>query len=302
MAVILSGSLTHFPLSELLPMLGKHRTGTLMIDAEGDKAQFLLRAGLVVWAESASSTEPLDVALEALTWTHPMFSFVDEIVLPHAASELSLSIEELVERLRERAKPFGDDVRFRVVDDSALQDSMSLSPAELKLLIRIGMGRTFAQLVEGRDTADVSGALKRFLEAGLILMHEEPQAVRKETPVSLKTSVAPMPEVSRVASLTEEGESGGAYVLLAEEVTIGREPVNTIAIADGSISGCHAVIRRSDQGFVLEDLGSRNGSFVNGERLTGPQPLADNDIVRLGKVVLTFNLATQVAPVDPTAH
>ncbi len=293
MAILLNGSLTHFPLAELLPVLGR-RTGTLVIDAQGNKAQFLVRNGLLIRAESAASTEPLDVALEIATWPGAIFSFVDAIDLPAATTELTLPVDQFLEQLRLRSNPFSNEATFRVVDDAALQDSLALSPAELKLLIRIGMRRTFSQLVEGRDQMEVVTALKRFLEVGLILMHEQPAAP--------KPALTPRPEVSLIASLTEEGSSGAAWVLMADEETIGREPVNSIPISDGSISGRHAAIRRGDNGFILEDLGSRNGSFVNGERLTGPQPLADNDIIRLGKVVFTFNLATQVDPVDPTAH
>ena len=45
---------------------------------------------------------------------------------------------------------------------------------------------------------------------------------------------------------------------------------------------------------MIEDLGSRNGTFVNSEKLTEKRLLAEGDLVRLGKIILTFNLASDV--------
>jgi hypothetical protein len=308
MPVILSGSLSAFPLAELLPFLAK-RQGTLVIDAEGNKAQIALRNGVAVWAESASANDPVDVALEAARWKRAAFSFVDELLVPATESEKSVAIERIVERLRESAS-FAPDATFRVIDDPALQDALALTSAELKLLIRVGMGRSFADLVEGRDAAEVTESMRRFVDAGLVEVRKATTPVAVAAPakperppmVPTKTVVVPIIEAVRAASLTEEGPSGSAYALLAEEQSIGRDATNTIAITDGSISGRHAVIRRTPQGFQLEDLGSRNGTYVNGERLTEPQLLADNDIVRLGKVVFTFNVATPLTKGETTAH
>ena len=50
---------------------------------------------------------------------------------------------------------------------------------------------------------------------------------------------------------------------------------------------------RTESGFVIEDVGSRNGTFVNSERVTGKRALLDGDVLRLGKVLLTFNVAVE---------
>jgi pSer/pThr/pTyr-binding forkhead associated (FHA) protein len=52
--------------------------------------------------------------------------------------------------------------------------------------------------------------------------------------------------------------------------------------------------------FAIEDLGSRNGTFVNGDRVTEKRPLADGDVVRFGKVLLTFNMAIETRAKDST--
>jgi pSer/pThr/pTyr-binding forkhead associated (FHA) protein len=44
---------------------------------------------------------------------------------------------------------------------------------------------------------------------------------------------------------------------------------------------------------VLEDLQSRNGTFVNGEQVTDKRLLTDGDLIRLGKIIMTFNVARE---------
>lgn len=58
---------------------------------------------------------------------------------------------------------------------------------------------------------------------------------------------------------------------------IGRDPSCDLAIQDTSASREHAVIREHGGQFVLEDCGSRNGTFLNGTRIEAPMPLADGD-------------------------
>lgn len=95
-----------------------------------------------------------------------------------------------------------------------------------------------------------------------------------------------------VATLT--ADDGTMHPLLEETSTIGRTAANAIALRDSSVSAKHASVVRTPEGFVIEDLGSRNGTFVNGEKLTEKRFLVEGDLVRLGKVILTFNLAADV--------
>ncbi len=74
-----------------------------------------------------------------------------------------------------------------------------------------------------------------------------------------------------------------------EEITIGRDPASTIvfdAQRDDAVSRHHAVVRVAKHGdepsFLISDLGSRNGTRVNGERITGDYELAPGDAIELG--------------------
>src|SRR5262245_45870750 len=79
--------------------------------------------------------------------------------------------------------------------------------------------------------------------------------------------------------------------VLAEGATagIGRGEENDIQIAEKHVSRRHAVIRFRDGIFMIEDLGSANGTFVNDRRLTEPFPLAHGDVIRLYVPVLNFS-------------
>ena len=69
---------------------------------------------------------------------------------------------------------------------------------------------------------------------------------------------------------------------------IGRLSDCRIVISDGNTSRHHAEIRRSGSGFVINDLGSTNGTYLNGERLTADRRISDGDIVTVGSVNLRF--------------
>ena len=126
-------------------------------------------------------------------------------------------------------------------------------------------------------------------------------AGERPAPSTPVPSPAPAP-VSLIGSLTVDGPSGAVYPLLEDECGVGRASSNVVTLTDGSISGKHARILRTPEGFVVEDLKSRNGTFVNGEQVKERHPLADKDVVRFGKVLLTFHLANEMAIGEQTAR
>ena len=70
----------------------------------------------------------------------------------------------------------------------------------------------------------------------------------------------------------------------ATEIVIGRSADCQWIIPSGAVSRRHAVLRRRGDELVVEDLGSSNGTLVNGERLSGPRTLRDRDKLQLGAV------------------
>jgi hypothetical protein len=87
---------------------------------------------------------------------------------------------------------------------------------------------------------------------------------------------------------------GRRYEITPDEITIGREDSVVLIEADGEVSRSHARVRSLDEGIVVEDLGSTNGTFVNEQRITEPTPLNRGDILRVGQTRLDVEV-----PDDP---
>ena len=79
--------------------------------------------------------------------------------------------------------------------------------------------------------------------------------------------------------------------VLAEGATasIGRSEKNDIQVAERHVSRQHAIINFRDGIFMINDLGSANGTFVNDRRLTDPMPLMHGDVIRLYVPILNFS-------------
>jgi hypothetical protein len=82
--------------------------------------------------------------------------------------------------------------------------------------------------------------------------------------------------------------SGERLSLAGQLITIGRLADCTVALNDANVSRRHAEIRTNGSTFVVVDLGSTNGTKVNGTRITGEQQLADADIISFGGTHIRF--------------
>ena len=82
-------------------------------------------------------------------------------------------------------------------------------------------------------------------------------------------------------------KSGSAYDM-SRGATLGRASDAEIRLEDQFSSSHHARLVPQGDLLVLEDLGSTNGTYLNGEPLAGPQPLHDGDRIRIGDSEFTF--------------
>jgi pSer/pThr/pTyr-binding forkhead associated (FHA) protein len=87
-----------------------------------------------------------------------------------------------------------------------------------------------------------------------------------------------------------------------ERVTVGRGEANDVAIAwDARVSRTHAALERVGSDWTVVDDGlSRNGTWVNGERVIGHRRLRDGDVVRVGQTSIAFCAPGVGAPADAT--
>jgi pSer/pThr/pTyr-binding forkhead associated (FHA) protein len=77
--------------------------------------------------------------------------------------------------------------------------------------------------------------------------------------------------------------TGHTFTLGTDPVIIGREaPSAKFVIADPAVSRRHAQISRQDDGYVIEDLNSTNGTFINAQRVVGVVPLTPGDLIEFG--------------------
>jgi pSer/pThr/pTyr-binding forkhead associated (FHA) protein len=107
-------------------------------------------------------------------------------------------------------------------------------------------------------------------------------AQRRNTPQS------PM-AVALASLLFRTGELKGRRLpIKVPVVNIGRGDYNDVVIADPSVSTMHAKLQRREAIWILTDLGSTNGTFVNNQRIAQPTRLGDGDLLRFGNTQMKF--------------
>jgi hypothetical protein len=90
--------------------------------------------------------------------------------------------------------------------------------------------------------------------------------------------------------------TGQTFPLSQASVTVGRQADNSIVLADPRVSRYHATIFWQAGSFVVQDMGSANGTFLNKQRITTPRQLADGDSIRMGNTVFDVRLPAVVDP------
>jgi len=106
-----------------------------------------------------------------------------------------------------------------------------------------------------------------------------------------------IPKSPRVVALWEGGEAHAAAPL-DHAITIGRAPTCDLCIAHRSVSRLHAKLYPARGGFSIEDLGSANGTWVQGE-LVAPgtrAPVTFGDVVEIAGTILTLQEAAVLSP------
>ncbi|HTW66753.1 MAG TPA: sigma 54-interacting transcriptional regulator [Bryobacteraceae bacterium] len=96
-----------------------------------------------------------------------------------------------------------------------------------------------------------------------------------------------MPDIAAELEAVAGPLKGSSLPLAEGEVSIGREPSNRIALLDAGVSRRHCVILRNGKQFTLQDLNSRNSTFVNGVPVT-ERVLASGDEIKIGSSLFVF--------------
>ena len=102
-----------------------------------------------------------------------------------------------------------------------------------------------------------------------------------------EAAVEALPQGSALLVVQRGPSAGSRFLLDTDEVTAGRHPDSEIFLDDVTVSRRHAVFRRTSDGYLVADVGSLNGTYVNRDRIDSVR-LTDGDEVQIGKYRLVF--------------
>lgn len=118
-----------------------------------------------------------------------------------------------------------------------------------------------------------------------------PQPAIPERPTIVMEEPSSLPRLE----VSSGPQRGLVFDLVRERMVVGRAGQGhswDITLQDRGVSRPHAEILKQNDGFVLKDLGSANGTLVNGATLTDPHPLTEGDAITFGEAVLVFRGGT----------
>jgi hypothetical protein len=161
----------------------------------------------------------------------------------------------------------------------------SAPAATLPPPVVVEAGHGTQKMGEDRAGTVVGGVSVEFSDG----QEPKPEDDTKEivTPKAVQYKTARKLTSSRLVLMKDGSETG--YPLTRDTYTVGRHRNNDIVVSDPKVSSFHARFDRTMEGFVLVDLRSRNGSFVNGKRVEATV-LQNGDEVRLGTARLRYRM------------
>ena len=160
---------------------------------------------------------------------------------------------------------------------------LTLTLLRLAFLVGLWLFVLFTVLALRRDLR----APREARPARLDLSGPEPERARQPRPVKAPKQPKKSKNTVGTALLVEEGPLAGTVILLGtEQVTIGRAPDSTLIADDDYVSSRHARIYPSEGVWMVEDLGSTNGTWLDRSRITSPAVLNPGVPVRIGRTVV----------------
>lgn len=113
-----------------------------------------------------------------------------------------------------------------------------------------------------------------------------PKPPKAQQPQRKQPTPKAQPKTARTLVVTDGPLAGTTLPLSEQPVTIGRADSSTLVISDDYVSSNHARLVPNGESWVLEDLGSTNGTFLDRERVTQATPVPVGTPIRIGKTVL----------------
>lgn len=274
--------------------------------------------------ENAMKKEVSEVIYDAFVWNGGTFAFFDAIDLPAQAVTISIDLANLIMEGARRIREWEECLRllpdssivFRVASDPEAE-KITLTLDEWRILFLVNGQRTLEDICSESNTDAfrvyrvVYGLLANKLIQPINAEEDDAtmrQGITADVIGTGDSTVREMPDdtsllVSEDATLTYKdivrktvaqllimgsGDAAGTVVPLIEnEYRIGRHRDNQIHLSDLGVSAHHARIFRGPDGYVVEDLKSRNGTWVNGTRIFH-SILNNGDEIRVGATDLRY--------------
>ncbi|PWT91773.1 MAG: hypothetical protein C5B54_04690 [Acidobacteria bacterium] len=275
-----------------------------------------------------------EIIYDCFVWMDGTFNFMDILQLPNHAVTISIDLTNLIMEGARRIDELNHfrellpsrSMVFRVVGTPENQEKISLTLDEWKILFLINGKRTLDAICNEseEDTIHVYRVVYGLYANKLIepisdeevfvaTLAENEERAREMYPATEQTTrnleddtgllVSPDANLSvkdvlkvTLARLTLKGDQSKVFPLVEQEYMAGRQSNNQIQVQDPGVSNIHARIFRGPEGYVLEDLNSRNGTFVNGTRVVR-KVLQEGDVIRLGNLELVYNIVYEVKKV-----
>jgi pSer/pThr/pTyr-binding forkhead associated (FHA) protein len=114
-----------------------------------------------------------------------------------------------------------------------------------------------------------------------------PQALAPPPTQAHPNAVEPLPAGAALLVVKRGPTAGSRFVLDQPVITVGRQQDNDLVLDDVTVSRRHAEFHRRDQGFLVRDVGSLNGTYVNHEPVAEAS-LVSGDEVQIGKFLLLY--------------
>jgi hypothetical protein len=215
---------------------------------------------------------------------------VQNLLLIQSYRELRIEDEDLATIAVQRGLADEEVVRF------ALESQSKEFVSERKLPRRLGDILIEAEVLSDQDLAMLNAELTRARQRAAARSRAP-----RPAPAAPPAYVPPPPPAQILGWLVVEfGDEIGRRIPIGENSVLGRFPSGDVPIHDPRISRQHVRIEiapGTDIAFIT-DLGSKNGTFVNREKLTGRIPLKSGDLIRLGMSVVRYKSADEAPSVN----
>jgi len=304
----------------------RDRIDGLMQRGAGRFGQLAVQEGVLTDAQLKDflKVQVSEIVYDAFVWDGGTFEFAQETTLPEHAVTITVDLQNLImegaRRIEERdqcARLFPDQsLVFRVVARPR-DEKITLTADEWKILFLINGQRSIADLCNDceEEASQVYRLLyglyaNKLIEPAPATMREPDDAtVRQSSPrfgaestvqdqessddtsllVSSQAHLSYADVVRPIVAQLRVSTDDGIVPLTEPEYLIGRHRGNTIQLPDPGVSGFHARIYRGPEGYVLEDLKSRNGTWVNSERVEH-LTLTSGDRIHVGTTDLLYEV------------